>query len=120
MRVDSARKRSVPVEFDGVARRYDLLSALNPGYKKHLRWSAERLAAPPEGRLLDLCCGTGLSTEALRRAYPRAAIDALDASRGMLALARQKRPLGSVRFLEGDAMDPAAAGAAGPYDGILM
>jgi ubiquinone/menaquinone biosynthesis C-methylase UbiE len=113
-------KRRVPEKFDRVARTYDLLTSLNPGYAKHLRWSAERMRARPEGELLDLCCGTGLSTEALARTYPRAAITGLDASTGMLARARQKGRLRAVRFLEGDAMDPAAAGATGPFDGILM
>lgn len=113
------RQRLPKDGFDRVARRYDLLCELNPGYKKYLRWSAERLGAAPDARLLDLCCGTGLSTDALRRAHPAATIDALDNSPGMLAFAREKA-LGRVRWLEGDAMDPAAAGATGPYDGILM
>jgi ubiquinone/menaquinone biosynthesis C-methylase UbiE len=114
------RKRRVPSDFDHVAPRYDLMTALNPGYRKHLRWSAERLAAPPRGRLLDLCCGTGLSTDALVRAYPGAAIDAADASPGMLAVARRKRRLQGVRFVEADAMDLADADLTGPYDAILM
>src|SRR6478735_5748960 len=99
-------KGQVPAKFDRVARTYDVLTGLNPGYKKHLRWSAERLGAKADGRLLDLCCGTGLSTEALVRAYPRATVLGLDASAGMLARARRKGSLASVRFLEGDAMDP--------------
>ena len=37
----------------------------------------------------------------------------------MLARARDKRELGA-EWLLGDASDPAAAGAAGPYDAILM
>jgi ubiquinone/menaquinone biosynthesis methyltransferase len=116
----SSRKREVPSDFDRVARRYDLLTGMNPGYSKHLRWSAERLAARPDARLLDLCCGTGLSTAQLQRVYPTASIDALDASAGMLDVARKKPALRKVSFLLGDAMAPAAAGATGPYDGILM
>jgi ubiquinone/menaquinone biosynthesis C-methylase UbiE len=114
------RKQRVPDDFDRVARRYDLLCALNPGYGKHLAWSAERMALPARARVLDLCCGTGLSTRALVRARPDADIVALDASREMVALARRKPELGAVRFLVGDAMDPAAAGAEGPFDGVLM
>jgi ubiquinone/menaquinone biosynthesis C-methylase UbiE len=38
----------------------------------------------------------------------------------MLRAARKKPELQNVTFLHGDAMDPAAAGAAGPFDGILM
>lgn len=114
------RKAEVPRAFDKAARRYDLLTGLNPGYAKHLRWSAERLAAPPRARVLDLCCGTGLSTLALARAYPDAELVALDASEGMLDVARGKAALSGVRFVLGDAMDPAAAGAGGPFDAILM
>lgn len=117
---DEQGKAAVPEEFDRVARSYDLLCALNPGYAAHLRISAQRMKLAADARILDLCCGTGLSTEALRAVYPRAEITGLDASRGMLAQALHKQALADVRWLEGDAMEPAAAGAEGPYDGILM
>jgi ubiquinone/menaquinone biosynthesis C-methylase UbiE len=115
-----AHKQSIPREFTRVARGYDLLCALNPGYARHLRRSAERLDLAASARILDLCCGTGLSTLALRTTYPRASITGMDASSGMLEIARRKRPLRDVAWLEGDAMDPRAAGAEGPFDGILM
>lgn len=115
-----AQKRAVPHAFDRVAARYDLLTGMNPGYHRHLARSAERMGVRGDAALLDLCCGTGLSTLALVRAYPRATITGLDASAGMLELARRKRELAGVRLLHGDAMDPAGHGAAGPYDGILM
>jgi ubiquinone/menaquinone biosynthesis C-methylase UbiE len=111
-------KREVPVEFDRVARHYDVLAALNPGYSRHLRMSARRLGAPGDGSLLDLCCGTGISTEALRREYPGARITGLDASAEMLAVARDKERLAGIEFLHGDAMDPRPL--SGGYDGILM
>lgn len=120
------RKAAVPHAFDQVARHYDVLTALNPGYVKHLRWSAERMGlthlTPPEGPLdlLDLCCGTGLSTHALAQVYPHARITGLDASAGMLALAAKKPWARDVRWVCGDAMDPAASDVAGPFDGILM
>lgn len=107
-------------DFDRVAARYDLLNTLNPGYRKHLRWSAGRLAAAPTGRILDLCCGTGLSTEALVESYPAADVTGLDASAGMLARARQKPRLSRVEFVLGDATDPAAVGVQGPFDAIFM
>jgi ubiquinone/menaquinone biosynthesis C-methylase UbiE len=109
----------VPAAFDRVARRYDLLCALNPGYRKHLSWSARRLEVPPRARLLDLCCGTGLSTAALCGAHPDAEVVAIDASGGMLAVARGKPALAGVRFVQADAMDAAAAPGA-PFDGVLM
>jgi ubiquinone/menaquinone biosynthesis methyltransferase len=113
-------KAVVAQRFDAVARRYDAMQQLNFGYTSDLSKSAERLGAPPTGRILDLCCGTGLSTEALIKLYPHASIVALDASKGMLAAARAKPALSSVRFVEGDAHDPAAAGASGPFDAVFM
>lgn len=117
-----AQKQAVPTEFDRVARRYDLLTGMNPGYKKHLRWSAERMQLGPgrDVEVLDLCCGTGLSTQALVGAYPRARLTALDASAGMLAVAATKPWAKDVRWVCGDAMDPAASGVSGPFDGVLM
>jgi ubiquinone/menaquinone biosynthesis C-methylase UbiE len=118
-------KGEVIDDFDGIASRYDLLTRLNPGYLKHLRWSAERLRASPGARLLDLCCGTGLSTAALLATYPDAStITGLDASAGMIGFASNKvvsktgRP--AIDFVLGDATDPAQVGLTGPYDGILM
>ena len=116
----TSEKREVPGAFDSIASSYDWLTGMNPGYHRHLRMSAARLAAPPRGRILDLCCGTGLSTEALAQVYPQAEIVGLDASAGMLEVARGKRVLRGVRLVEGDATDPAAAGVEGPFDAILM
>ncbi|MFO0747398.1 MAG: class I SAM-dependent methyltransferase [Myxococcota bacterium] len=121
-------RQAVIDDFNGIARRYDLLTGLNPGYGTHLRWSAARLHLGPRARILDLCCGTGRSTDALLETYPDAAeIVGLDASAGMLEEARKRaaRHAGAsrppLRFVEGDAMDPAAAlGSADPFDGILM
>lgn len=105
------RKREVPADFDLVAPTYDTLVSRNPGYLDHLRLSAGRLRLPDGGRglrLLDLCCGTGLSTAALLAEYPHAEIVGLDASSGMLDLARTKADMAGagVRFVLGDAMDP--------------
>jgi ubiquinone/menaquinone biosynthesis C-methylase UbiE len=107
-------------DFDRVAERYDLLQRFNPGYKSDLALSARRLGAPAHGRILDVCCGTGLSTEALRTCYPDAQITAVDISTGMLATARRKPSLLDVRFIAGDAMELDKCGADGPYDGLLM
>ena len=114
-----ADKANVPSAFDHIASTYDLLTGMNPGYLKHLRWSAERLRAPSDGRILDLCCGTGLSTEAVVRAYPRATLVGLDASAGMLDKARRKTSLAQATFVLGDATDPAAAGVHGRRAAVL-
>ncbi len=114
-------KRRVPKEFDRVAQSYDLLTGKNPGYARHLAMSAARLRLGPGAQILDLCCGTGISTEAVSSVYPDAEITGLDASEGMLEVARNKPLAERVRFLSGDAMDPGATmGAEGPFDGILM
>jgi len=41
-----------------------------------------------EARILDLCCGVGLSTRALQKAFPDAAVVGLDTSPEMIAMAR--------------------------------
>ena len=112
--------RALTAGFNQVAHAYDLLVSLNPGYRRHLRLSARRLALSPGARILDLCCGTGQSTVALRRVYPDAALVALDAAGDMLQVAQARPELAGVQFIHGDAMDPRAAGVAGRFDGILM
>jgi ubiquinone/menaquinone biosynthesis C-methylase UbiE len=114
------RKGRIAADFDRVAGGYDLLCTLNPGYNRHLRISAERLGAAPGARILDLCCGTGLSTQAVQRTCDGATITGLDASAGMLEVARAKPELSGVTWLEGNAMDPASVGATGPFDAIYM
>lgn len=118
--MDASVKREVPKDFDRVASTYDLLVSLNPGYHRHLRLSAKRLGIAPRARVLDLCCGTGASTAALLAERPDARVVALDASEGMLDVARRKVALGDVQLVLGDATDPAAAEVRGPFDAILM
>ncbi len=113
-------KADVPAEFDRVARRYDLLTGLNPGYHRHLRLSAARLDVPAGGHVLDLCCGTGASTRAILAEHPDARLTAADGSTGMLIEARRRLPEGRVQLLQADAMNPRAAGIHGPFEAILM
>lgn len=111
-------RATVPKAFDRIAATYDRLTGANPGYRAHLELSARRMGLGDAPRVLDLCCGTGLSTAALRAVYPDAELVGLDASEGMLARARSK-PLGA-RWVHGDATDPRAAGVEGTFDGVLM
>lgn len=110
----------ITTAFDRTAASYDLLVGLNPGYRKHLIKSAERLELSCNARILDLCCGTGQSTLALRATYPQAKLYGLDAAAEMLEIARTRPQLTDVKFVHGDAMDPGAAGIHGSFDGILM
>jgi isorenieratene synthase len=112
--------RALTAGFNRVAHAYDLLVSLNPGYRRHLRRSARRLQLAADARILDLCCGTGQSTLALRAVYPDATLVALDAAGDMLRVARARPELAGVQFIHGDAMDPRGAGVAGSFDGILM
>lgn len=112
-------KTKVPGAFDHVASTYDLLTGASPGYHRHLRESAAQLGLTGSGSVLDLCCGTGASTAAIQAVWPDAEITALDASDGMLDIAKSKTDI-RARWLLGDAMDPAAHGASGPYDAVLM
>ena len=113
-------KKEVPSNFNRVARWYDALQKMNRGYSEHLRLSAERLEVKAGARLLDLCCGTGLSTEALRKVYPQAPIDGVDASEGMLEVARNRGLEPPVNFILADVMELTPDRLEGPYDGILM
>ncbi|MCD2193276.1 class I SAM-dependent methyltransferase [Actinomycetospora endophytica] len=123
MTFDRAREAAeVPAAFDQDASSYDRLVGANPGYFDHLKRSAARLGLPGRGaglRLLDVGCGTGLSTRALLDTYPEAEIVAADASAEMLAQARAKAWPATVRFVQSRAEDLATAGVEGPFDGIL-
>jgi ubiquinone/menaquinone biosynthesis C-methylase UbiE len=119
---DRLPRAQVPAAFDVGAAAYDRLVGANPGYHDHLRLSAERMNLPEGGRglrLLDAGCGTGASTAALLAVAPHAEIVAVDASAGMLAEASAKQWPDSVSFVHSTIEDIAAAGVAGPFDGIF-
>ncbi|MFI0153576.1 class I SAM-dependent methyltransferase [Streptomyces lydicus] len=108
--------------FDHAARRYDLLTAVNPGYRADLRRSARRLRLPGGGRglrLLDLGCGTGTSTAALLATAPHAEIVAVDASAGMLERAAAKPWPPGVSFVHAPAEELAGAGIGGGFDAVF-
>ncbi len=111
-------RAGVPSAFDRVAGQYDGLVGANPGYAAHLAESAARLQlAPAEGRVLDVCCGTGISTGALRATYPGATLVGLDGSENMLAVAAQKPDLRAT-FVHGDGHDPGRL-VEGPFDAVF-
>jgi ubiquinone/menaquinone biosynthesis C-methylase UbiE len=116
------RDEALAGAFDRAAPRYDALVALNPGYHAHLRRSARRLGLPDGGagaRVLDLGCGTGASTAALRAVLPRAEITAVDASAGMLARAAGKPWAAPVTFVHAPAERLAEEGVRGPFDAVF-
>lgn len=127
--------------FDDAAARYDLLTALNPGYHCALAGAARAVVAhrpeptvehPDEPTavpadepavLLDLGCGSGLSTRALLDAADEGTrVIGIDASAGMLAQARAKTWPAGVSFVQGRAQDLPAiltGQGIGQVDGIL-
>lgn len=114
--------------FDAASRKYDLMVSLNPGYRAHLRRAARAVVAgipaglDHEAVLLDLGCGSGLSTRELAAAARErglaARIIGVDASPGMLAHARAKTWDTDVEFVHGRGE---ALGALGlpAADGVL-
>lgn len=95
--------------FDQIAPRYDLLNhVLSLNIDKRWRARVTRELAPvlskPDAKALDLCCGTGDLTIALRRAFPGSDVVGLDFSRPMLARADQKSTTDPrVSLVQGDA-----------------
>ena len=119
MSVEAKKQHWVTAEFDRSAAVYDRLVAANPGYHAHLRRSAARLRLPRKGaglRILDLGCGTGASTAALLHVAPHADILAVDASAGMLAVARRKTWPDNVQFHHARAETLAGTG---PFDAVF-
>lgn len=112
--------------FDRGAGRYDSMVRLNPGYRAHLRSATRELVArldrrPPRRRLLDLACGSGVSTrELVVAAGAGTDILGVDLSKGMLERARSKPWPDSVCFQQGKSghLDVAALGS-GEWDGVF-
>jgi len=128
---------NVAAAFDEVAPRYDLMVGFNPGYHRHLRAAADALvewlpesalaSGGPPIRILDLGCGSGVSTRAVQRAAQpadlRFAVVGVDASAGMIEQARAKSWPVSVRFevaqAEGIASLRESWGLGGHIDGAF-
>ncbi len=123
MPVTAITTANVSEAFDEVAGSYDLMVGLNPGYHGHLRSAAEALveqlpaaaieAESGQVRLADLGCGSGASTRAvLHAAYAvgvRPIVVGVDASTGMLDVARAKAWPPGVSFEVGMAEELAFA-----------
>ncbi len=96
--------------FATIAPRYDAANrVLTGGMDESWRKRAiDRLAPPHEGRILDLCCGTGDVSFHLLRRDPSLHVTGIDFCEPMLAGARSRAlreaPENDVLFLEGDVM----------------
>jgi demethylmenaquinone methyltransferase / 2-methoxy-6-polyprenyl-1,4-benzoquinol methylase len=103
--------RAVREMFTSIAPRYDLLNHLLSFNVDRLWWrqaarSFSHILRRPDANILDLCCGTGDMTFALRRQArpfePR--ILGVDFSHAMLQLASRKSAGTRLRWLEADAL----------------
>jgi demethylmenaquinone methyltransferase / 2-methoxy-6-polyprenyl-1,4-benzoquinol methylase len=103
--------RAVRQMFTSIAPRYDLLNHLLSFNVDRLWWrktarSFAEILARPDAQVLDLCCGTGDMTLALRRAarnVPPKILGA-DFSHAMLQRASLKSAGTSLRWVEADAL----------------
>jgi demethylmenaquinone methyltransferase/2-methoxy-6-polyprenyl-1,4-benzoquinol methylase len=106
---DSAA-RAVRDMFTSIAPRYDLLNHLLSFNIDRVWWARAartfaEILSRPEARVLDLCCGTGDMTFALRRrADASAEITGADFSHAMLERARVKSQGTMLRWVEADAL----------------
>jgi demethylmenaquinone methyltransferase/2-methoxy-6-polyprenyl-1,4-benzoquinol methylase len=108
--------RAVREMFTSIAPRYDLLNHVLSFNIDRLWWrrtarAFRKIVSRPDARILDLCCGTGDMTFALRRQAgdSTAQILGADFSHAMLQRAREKTPAeqnGSrPRWIEADALN---------------
>ena len=104
--------RAVREMFSAIAPRYDLLNhVLSFNIDRWWWWRTARSFAAilrrSDGRVLDLCCGTGDMTFALKQqaGSKGALIAGLDFSHAMLERAVRKSNGNSPRWIEGDALN---------------
>ena len=104
--------RAVREMFTSIAPRYDLLNHVLSFNVDRLWWrrvarTFAAILARPDGRVLDLCCGTGDMAFALQRAALKsgASIFGADFSHSMLQRAYEKSNGPSPRWVEADALN---------------
>ncbi|HVP53883.1 MAG TPA: bifunctional demethylmenaquinone methyltransferase/2-methoxy-6-polyprenyl-1,4-benzoquinol methylase UbiE [Candidatus Eisenbacteria bacterium] len=97
--------------FSSIAPRYDLLNHVLSMNVDRLWWNRtarmfDAILARPDARVLDLCCGTGDMTFALRRRMKASSAELIgaDFSHPMLVRAAEKTRNRSVRWVEADAL----------------
>ena len=107
---DSA-SRAVREMFGSIAHRYDFLNhVLSMNTDRYWWWRASRcfrhVLQRNDARVLDLCCGTGDMTFALRKRAGRFSPEIMgaDFTHGMLQRARQKSRGTALRWIEADAL----------------
>jgi ubiquinone/menaquinone biosynthesis C-methylase UbiE len=101
------------------ARRYQIFAQQTTMYQELSRTMVELAALRPGLRVLDLGCGTGVTTQAVLLALGKQGrVTALDISEPMLAVARQQVDSPQVTFLQADA-GQFATHLAAPVDRVV-
>lgn len=85
-------QRTIAASFDRIAADYDRYAALEQESGRRLLDRAEFRRMEPV-RILDLGCGSGTATAALKKTFRKAQVTGLDLSCGMLGEARRKSGL---------------------------
>lgn len=93
-------KEAVKNNFSRAARSYDAYSDVQDVCASALIEKMEELSF---GNILDVGCGTGSYTAALRKKFPRASIKAVDISPDMVRIAREKFSGDPAEFVVADA-----------------
>jgi SAM-dependent methyltransferase len=90
------------------AKQYDAFVQRFPMYRETSADLVDHLGIPGNGKILDLACGTGVTTGVLlERLGEDGVVWAVDASEPMLAIARTRVPDSRVRWRSGKALDVA-------------
>jgi len=102
-------KSKVPLEFNRVAKKYNLATFLSQGYQSDLNRSASRLRLNGNELVLDLCCGTGKSTISCFRHLIDGKVIGIDNSEEMLRVAKEnyynKFDRNKLEFVQKDVME---------------
>lgn len=102
-------KSDVPIEFNRVAKRYNLATFLSQGYQSDLQRSADLLNLKGNELVLDLCCGTGKSTICCLKHITVGKVIGIDNSEEMLKVAKEnfysKFDRNKLEFAQQDVMD---------------
>jgi 2-polyprenyl-3-methyl-5-hydroxy-6-metoxy-1,4-benzoquinol methylase len=109
------------VEGQGDMNRVQFVNLLGTEWLPAVEDVHARLQADPPARVADVACGTGWSSIALAKAYPKATVDGIDLDDASIELATRNAEAEGVadrvRFQVRDAADPALSGR---YELVLV
>ena len=87
--------------FDSISQKYDLINDII-SLKTHTIWKKNFIKLfEPKGKLLDVATGTGDIAIMIKENYPNTQVFALDPSKKMLEIAKNRKKGSSINFIEG-------------------